>query len=115
MARNTCGRRTGSALQDNGGWRQYRRALAPDIAASRKAAPVPERFDLIIGGERPAAGRIDGGALLVAEAIDAAAPRLDSASEFGKLLLVLRRPGRHPLQDGFHRRAHDYDITRNTR
>src|SRR5581483_7189848 len=105
-----CARRTGSALQGTAGWRRYRRGLALDIAASWKGAARPERLDLVIGGERPAARRLDGGPLVVAQAIDAAAPRLDFAGEFEELLLVLGRPGRHPLQDGFHRRAHGENI-----
>ena len=89
-----------------------------DRAAKRptgreEAAALPERLDLIIGGERPAARRIDGGALLLAQAIDPGAPRFDLAGKLGKLLLVLGRPGRHPLQNVFDRWAHGKDVAQN--
>jgi hypothetical protein len=78
--------------------------------SSCQAAALPERFDLVIGGERTAPGGVDGGPFLFAQATNASAPGLDLARQLGKFLLVLDRPGRHQLANGFHRWAHGSNI-----
>ena len=49
--------------------------------------------------------------LLVAQDIDARAPRLDLARDLGQFLLVLLGPGGHVLEDFFDLRVHTKNIS----
>src|SRR5688500_6650431 len=61
-----------------------------------KFLPLPEGFDFVIRGERPAASRIDGSPLALAQTINAGAPRFDFAGKLGGVLPG-PRPARTPL------------------
>src|ERR1051326_1428197 len=112
MASMTFRAPAGCVRRDSGKWSRDRRAPVRDSAPSCVAVAFPEGGDAVVGHEATAPGSVDRGLLVIAQLVDAGAPRLDFARQGSKLFLVLFGPGTHPFENVFHRCIHGVILTR---